>query len=53
MEPERREGRCAWCEREGQRLSFLIWYMNDDLFTDWVCEHCRRAVGATVNESED
>ena len=52
MDQEER-GRCAWCEREGQRLFFLIWYMNDDLFTDWVCEHCRRAVGATVNESED
>ncbi len=50
---EDRRGRCAWCEREGQRLSFLAWYFNDRFFTDWVCDHCRLAAGATVNESED
>lgn len=50
---EDRKGTCAWCEREGVRLFFLIWYFNDGIYTDWVCERCRRAMSATVDENDD
>ena len=50
---ENREGRCAWCEEENVRLFFLVWSFNDGLFTDWVCERCRRAMGPTADENED
>ena len=50
---ETREGTCPWCEREGQTLGFIVWYFLDQVFTDWVCERCRRTVSATVDERED
>ena len=52
MDQEKR-GRCAWCGRHNQRLVFVVWVLDERLFTDWVCDHCRRAMSATVNESED
>ena len=50
---EDRRGTCAWCECESVRLSFLIWIFNEELYTDWVCERCRRAMGPTADENED
>ena len=52
--PDTREGNCAWCGKHGVKLFLLIWCFEGRLFTDWVCERCRRANWkATVNENED
>ena len=49
-----RRGTCPWCERKDQRLYFIVWYFNEQVFTDWVCAWCIRANRtATVNENED
>lgn len=49
-----RTGTCAWCGKHNETLFFFIWCFDGHLFTDWVCEKCRRAHWkATVNENED
>ena len=52
--PDTRKGTCAWCERHGVTLYFIVWCFDGRLFTDWACERCRRiAWTATANENED
>lgn len=54
MTPENREGTCTWCGREESELRFVVWYFDDRVFTDWLCDRCRRIFRtATVNENED
>lgn len=49
-----RTGTCSWCEKHNVTLYFIVWCFQGDLYTDWVCDRCRRAnMRITVNENED
>ena len=51
---EERTGTCPWCEKEGQRLGFVVWYYDELVITEWICVRCRRENRTmTVNENED
>jgi len=39
-----KEGKCPWCERHNQTLYLSVGVQNGVLWTQWICDSCRKSV---------
>lgn len=53
--PDTKYGTCPWCERENQRLQFVIAHYHDQMdriWADWICADCLFAARRYSEETE-